>query len=173
MNPVSTNRAAMLIALPWLLLALPSPPAASRVADDPDPDERKAVLAVVQAFFDTMAAKDVEGARRTVVPEGRFHSVREVEGKQVIRTFTNQEYLDGLPRERQRERERMWNPEVRVHGDIATVWTPYDFWIDGEFSHCGIDSFHLIRSAEGWKVAGGLYTVERSCEPSLLGPLEK
>ncbi len=171
MNPFSNNKAAMLIAFPLQLFALSSQPAVSQVAADPDPDERKAVLAVVQAFFDTMAAKDVEGATRTVIPEGRFYSVRGIDGKQVIRTFTNQEYLDGLPKEQQSVRERMWNPEVHVRGDIATVWTPYDFWIDGEFSHCGIDSFNLIKSGEGWKVAGGIYTVERKCEPSPLGPL--
>lgn len=34
--------------------------------------EREAVLAVVQAFFDTMAAKDVPGAERVLIPEGRF-----------------------------------------------------------------------------------------------------
>jgi hypothetical protein len=67
----------------------------------------------------------------------------------------------------------MWNPEVRVRGDIATIWTPDDFWIDGEFSHCGTDSFHLIRSPEGWRITSGLYTVERKCEPSSLGPLKK
>ena len=171
MNRFSSNRAARLIAFPLLLLALLSQAAVSQVAARPDPDEQEAVLAVVHAFFDTMAAKDVEGATRTVIPEGRFHSVREIDGMQVIRTFTNQEFLDGLPKAQQRVRERMWNPEVRVRGDIATVWTPYDFWIDSEFSHCGIDSFNLVKSGGGWKIAGGIYTVERNCEPSPLGPL--
>jgi len=169
MNRFSNNKAAMLIAL----FALPSQPAVAQVAADPDPDERKTILAVVQAFFDTMAARDVEGATRTVIPEGRFHSVREMDRKQVVRTFTNQEFLDGLPAEQQSVRERMWEPHVHIRGDIATVWTPYDFWIDGEFSHCGIDSFNLIKSGEGWKIAGGIYTVERECEPSPLGPLRE
>ena len=43
---------------------------------------------------------------------------------------------------------------------IATVWTPYDFWIDGKFSHCGIDAFDLVKTDEGWKIAGGSYTLE-------------
>ena len=55
-------------------------------------------------------------------------------------------------------RERIWNPEVRVNGLIATVWAPYDFWIDGKFSHCGVDQFDLIKTEEGWKIAGGVYT---------------
>ena len=28
---------------------------------------------------------------------------------------------------------------VLVNGELATVWTPYDFYVGTEFSHCGID----------------------------------
>lgn len=135
--------------------------------------ERDAVLKTVQAFFDTMAAKDVEGARRALMPQGAFHAIRERDGKPVIRPFTNEEYLKDLAGTKQVLRERMWNPEVRVRGAIASVWTPYDFWIDGKFSHCGVDAFDLIKTDEGWKIAGGAYTVEAKCDPSPLGPLKQ
>jgi len=53
------------------------------------------------------------------------------------------------------------------------VWTPYDFWVDGKFSHCGIDIFDLVKTAEGWKISGATYTVERTgCAASPLGPLK-
>lgn len=92
-------------------------------AQGPPPAEREAVLASVQAFFDTMAAKDVDGARRILLPEGRFYAVREQDGKPTIRTFTNEEYLKNLPNRKQSARERMWNPDVRIRGSIANVWT--------------------------------------------------
>jgi len=53
------------------------------------------------------------------------------------------------------------------------VWAPYDFWRDGKFSHCGVDAFDLIKTDEGWKIAGGGYTLESKCEPSPLGPLKQ
>jgi hypothetical protein len=133
--------------------------------------ERDAVLTTVQAFFDTMTAKDVEGARKILVPQGRFHAMRMRDGD--IRSFSNEEYFAQLQSEKRTFRERMWNPEVRVHGLIATVWTPYDFWIDGKFSHCGIDAFDLIKTKDGWQMAGGSYTIENKCEPSPLGPLKQ
>jgi hypothetical protein len=40
-----------------------------------------------------------------------------------IRTFTNEEYLKNLPNRKQTARERMWNPDVRIRGSIANVWT--------------------------------------------------
>jgi hypothetical protein len=134
--------------------------------------EQDAVLKTLQAFFDTMTTRDVEGARKILQPQGRFHAMRMMEAKPEPRPFANEEYLADLRASKQTMRERIWNPAVIVHGAIATVTAPYDFWIDGKFSHCGVDAFQLIKTDEGWKIAGGVYTVEAACEPSPLGPLK-
>jgi hypothetical protein len=167
---LSAMLAAAILSAPLSAQAPARPPAAAPA--DPAA-EQQAVLAAVQAFFDTMAAKDVTGARRVLMPEGRFSSVRERDGQTSIRSFTSEEYLKDLPGMKQSPRERMWDPDVRVRGRIATVWAPYDFWMDGAFSHCGIDIFNLIQTTEGWKLDGGLYTVESTCPPSPLGPLKQ
>ena len=116
------------------------------------------MLKTMQVFFDTMAAKDVEGARAVLQPQGRFHAMRMRDGKPDVRAFSNEEYFADLQASKARMRERIWNPDVRIHGLIATVWAPYDFWIDGKLSHCGIDAFDLIKTEDGWKIAGGVYT---------------
>jgi hypothetical protein len=136
------------------------------------PSERDAVLKVVQGFFDTMTARDVEGARKILQPQGRFHAIRIRDGKPDIRAFSNEEYFADLKSGKTKMQERIWNPEVRITGGIATVWAPYDFWIDGKLSHCGTDAFDLIKTEDGWKLAGGVYTLESKCEPSPLGPLK-
>ena len=134
--------------------------------------EKDAVLKAVQRFFDTMAARDVEGARAILQPQGRFHNMSMRDGKPDVRAFSNEEYFSILQSSKQRMRERTWNPEVSVHGLIATFRAPYDFWIDGKLSHCGVDAFDLIKTEDGWKIAGGVYTVESKCAPSPLGPLK-
>lgn len=136
------------------------------------PSDRDAVLAALQVFFDTMTARDVEGARGILVPQGRFHVIDTSKPGSEPRSFANEEYLAQLQASKQAMRERIWNPEVRVHGSIANVWTPYDFWIDGKLNHCGVDSFDLIKTDKGWKLAGGVYTIEKGCPPSPLGPLK-
>ena len=50
---------------------------------------------------------------------------------------------------------------------------PYDFWIDGKYSHCGIDAFDLVKTSEGWKISGGVFTTQATCAPSPLGPLKQ
>jgi hypothetical protein len=136
-------------------------------------DDKAAVVATVQKFFDTMASRDVEAARTVLMAEGRLFAVREQDGQPAVRASSIEDYLKGLPGRKADYRERMWNPEVRVHGPVASVWTAYDFWVDGKFSHCGVDVFDLVKTPEGWKISGGAYTVERTgCAPSPLGPLK-
>lgn len=146
-------------------VAAPAPQPAAEPAD-----ERAAVLAAVAAFFDTMEARDVAGAERVVIPEAAFTSIRELDGREVVRTASLRSYLDALGTTGERWVERMRNPELRIHGPIATVWGPYDFWIDGNWSHCGVDAFDLMKTADGWKIAGGAYTVEKGCAPRPLEP---
>lgn len=133
--------------------------------------EKNAILAAVQQFFDTMAAKDVAGATEVLVPDGQFFSIRTVDGERVVRSSTNQEYLERLAGTKDYWLERMWEPEIRLRGDVATVWAPYDFFLNGNFSHCGYDAFHLMKIDGRWMITGGSYTVEYTgCEPSPLGP---
>ena len=173
MNLFTGAKYAIRLTFVLILLALIGQPVVSQVLPDSEAKERKAVLIVVKEFFDTMASRDVTGARRILIPEGRFHSVREQALRPVIRTFTNEEYLKNLSEGKERLRERMWNPRVHIRSFIATVWTPYYFWIDDKLSHCGFDSFNLIKLSGEWKIAGGVYTVEGKCKPSPLGPLKK
>jgi hypothetical protein len=136
-------------------------------------NDRDEVLKIVQMFFDSMTARDVDAARKILVPEGRFFAMEMRKPNAAPSSFTNEEYFARLQKGKAVNRERTWNPEVRVHGSIATVWAPYDFWTDGKFSHCGVDAFDLIKTAEGWKIAGGAFTMEAKCEPSPLGPLKQ
>jgi hypothetical protein len=57
-------------------------------------------------------------------------------------------------------RERYWSPTVHIRGGIAQVWAPYEFWIDGKTSHCGIDTFDMVKVDGRWRVANAMWTVE-------------
>lgn len=41
---------------------------------------------------------------------------------------------------------------VKIDGALAMVWTPYKFYFNQQFSHCGIDCFVLIKTPAGWKI---------------------
>jgi hypothetical protein len=48
--------------------------------------------------------------------------------------------------------ERITIDFLKIDGDLAIVWTPYQFFYKGKFSHCGVNSFHLVRLSNGWKI---------------------
>lgn len=172
--PALTVRAA----LAALALAAAAAPAAVRGQANPPAvpgqhaADREAVLEVIQRFFDTMTARDSAGAAGTLMDDGGyFRTSGPVRADAPAATF--REYLRELARGTSRLVERMWHPEVLVHRDVAMVWTPYDFHVDGRFSHCGVDAFTLVRAVDGWRISSIAYTVERQgCAPSPLGPLE-
>jgi len=133
--------------------------------------EEAEVLLAVQRFFDAMAARDEAAARAVVDPEGDFVSVRWTdEGERVVRRSPVEGFLENLGAGREVYLERMWDAEVRIHGPIADVWAPYDFHLDGELLHCGVDAFQLLRTDGGWVITGGIYTAEQdACAESPLG----
>jgi len=131
------------------------------------------VLAVVQDLFDAMEDRDPELGRQLLLPEGRFMSLRETDEGTVMREQSHQEFLEWLADQDVDVLERFWDPEVLIRGDLAVVWTPYDFFLDREFSHCGVDAFTLVRTDEGWRIATTVYTVEvTGCDqPPMVSPL--
>lgn len=150
-----------------MLLLLSLPPAAQAQTDE------EATVAAVQQLFDAMAARDTLMAQEVLLPEGRFFSIREVDGEPRVGSSSHQDFLDQLTQPGDAWLERMWEPTVLVHGRMAMVWAAYDFHRNGQFSHCGVDAFSLLKTADGWKIAGTTYTAEvADCPESPLGPIE-
>jgi len=48
--------------------------------------------------------------------------------------------------------ERIEFGAIHIDGPLASVWTPYKFYFNGNFSHCGVNSFQLLRTKDGWKI---------------------
>ncbi|MFN1215533.1 nuclear transport factor 2 family protein [Chryseobacterium kwangjuense] len=41
---------------------------------------------------------------------------------------------------------------VHTDGNLASVFTPYSFYFKGKFSHCGANSFQLVKQQNEWKI---------------------
>ncbi len=48
--------------------------------------------------------------------------------------------------------EPIWNIKIEKDGGLAQVWAEYALYVDGEFHHCGVDAFHLVKTSNGWKI---------------------
>lgn len=48
--------------------------------------------------------------------------------------------------------EQLFNIKIIESGNLASVWTPFAFYLDGKLSHCGVNSFQLIKQNKQWKI---------------------
>ncbi|MFT7464567.1 MAG: hypothetical protein ACI9EF_002923 [Pseudohongiellaceae bacterium] len=164
------------MALALLMLSLAGCVGTShRVMDLDNHSERDGVLAVVARSFDAIASKGPHTAdiwREVLLPTGSMSSVRERDGKLVVRAEDYAAHYERLSSRQDPSPylERMWDPTVLIDGDIAVVWTRYDFWLDGALSHGGTDVIVMLRTDEGWRIASFAWTSEVDAPPSPLGP---
>lgn len=133
-----------------LALALQTTPSG---AVDPASPEHQAVLAPVNAVFAALAARSADGLDAHFDPAAQLTVVHERAGAPGrVSHLTWQQFAGGLQPGPERLEEVMIAPTVAVDGDVAMVWGPYVFRIDGRLSHCGVDHFSLVRQAGVWKI---------------------
>ncbi|AZI39795.1 nuclear transport factor 2 family protein [Epilithonimonas vandammei] len=48
--------------------------------------------------------------------------------------------------------ERITFSNILIDENLASVWTLYEFYYKGQFSHCGVNSFQLVKSNNEWKI---------------------
>lgn len=121
--------------------------------------EETRVVAVAQAMFDALARGDRAAMRSLVLPGAV--ATASIDGE--VRQVTMAEFIDTLPAAGPVLEERMYDPLVRVDGDVAMLWAAYDFRIDGQLSHCGSDLFDLVRDNGQWKVASLTWNQRKDC----------
>ncbi|MBV8205608.1 MAG: nuclear transport factor 2 family protein [Acidobacteria bacterium] len=124
------------------------------------PAQEPAVLAPVAALFDGMAKRDAAAITKTVLNGGTMVLMRD--GKPVQMTFEAFAERMGRPGTTRIE-ERIHDPLVRTDHDLAVVWAPFEFLVDGKVDHCGTDLFNLVRVDGRWLIASIADTGRKDC----------
>jgi len=65
--------------------------------------------------------------------------------------------------------EYMYQSQVSVDGSMAHVWGPYSFWVEGEISHCGVNSLSFVKTDNGWRVGNTSFTMVAPSECEAIG----
>lgn len=108
----------------------------------------------VDELFAAMRAGDSARLAAAFHPAAEITSVNAVDGEVALVRLAAGEFvgaLAGLGVDV--ADERLGRADVRVDGDLASVWVPYRFYTAGAFSHCGTNAFTLVREPGGpWRV---------------------
>jgi hypothetical protein len=116
--------------------------------------ERNEILNTVNLVFEAMRTNDSTLLKTAFTPDVRMFTVyMDKQGKVQKREDGLASFAKavGTPK-KEVWNEPIWNERVEIDGPLASVWVEYAFYVDKQFSHCGVDAFHLMKTSEGWKI---------------------
>ncbi len=130
-----------------VVAAVSAKPAAGQGSD------REAILTTVQKVFDAMRTRDTALLSQAFDSTGRLVGVSARGAPSVNLTMPTQ-FGAAIARAPAGDvwNERIYDPEVRIDGNVAQVWAYYTFHRNTTFSHCGIDAFMLVKVGSAWKI---------------------
>ena len=86
--------------------------------------------------------------------------IKRKDGKTAIAAFTGEAFSKNFAEKKDEIKEDMYEQKTFVDGDLAMVWGRYVFFVDGKISHCGVNSFHLVKTDSVWKIANASSTID-------------
>jgi len=116
--------------------------------------EEEKVKASILALFDGMRKSDSGMIRAAFAPTAVLQTVaKNKEGVVSVRTDAVNDFVQSVAKPHTDiYDERITFDMIKIDADLATVWTPYKFYVGERFSHCGVNSFQLVRINGAWKI---------------------
>jgi len=118
-------------------------------------EAQKEVRNTIDTFFNGFHKQDSSIIKSVIYKEIALQSIgKNREGEIQLNTSDFSKFLKSIvsiPKDKKFQ-EKLLNYNIQVDGNMANAWTDYEFWFNGEFSHCGVNSFQLIKENKNWKI---------------------
>ena len=111
------------------------------------------VKAVINQFFDGMRNVDVSMVTGSFADSAILQTVVNRQGKVSVRNEPLSGFANVITQQQKSDLdEKIQFETIKVDGPMAMAWTPYKFYFKGQFSHCGVNSFQLVKINGAWKI---------------------
>ncbi|HEX5653700.1 MAG TPA: nuclear transport factor 2 family protein [Chitinophagaceae bacterium] len=112
------------------------------------------VKAAINNLFTGMKNSDAAAIQQSFSDSALLQTIaRTKEGVMYVRNESVAAFarsISSLPKDA--ADERIVFETLKIDGPLAIAWTPYKFYYNGQFSHCGVNSFQLVRLNGQWKI---------------------
>lgn len=127
-------------------------------------NDEAAVKAAITQLFDGMKRADSTVLKPLFLPGAKLQTVINKQGEVSVRDGGIDKFIESIGKAKAGALdERLSGMDVKIDGDLATVWTPYEFFYNGQSSHCGANAFTLVRVGGNWKIQNIIDT-RRKCQ---------
>lgn len=109
---------------------------------------------LVDNFFKAFHQKDTTELKAFFHSNARLESISTKQNETKIQTETVAQFLQNIskiPNEITFQ-EKLMDYKIESDQLMATVWTPYEFFVNGKKSHHGNNLFILVKEKETWKI---------------------
>lgn len=117
--------------------------------------EKQAIKKVIETFFEGLHKGDSTLMKSTMHNTIKIQTTAtNREGTKMLKTETKQQLLINIANKKPQDiyLEKLLSYTIKVDGNLASVWTPYEFYFNGNFSHCGANSFQLFNNNGNWEI---------------------
>lgn len=122
------------------------------------------VKMVVNQLFTAMKGADAKALKETFADSAVLQTIRRNnDGTFFVQNENVNDFIVFVGKSKKDSAdERISYGTINIDGPLASVWTPYKFYFNGKFSHCGVNSFQLVRISGRWKIQYLIDTRRRS-----------
>ena len=112
------------------------------------------VKTVVNKLFEAMKTGDAVLLKSTFADSAILQTItKSKEGKISVKNEEVAGFIDFVSKQpKGAADERIVFDVIKIDGPLAIVWTHYKFYFNGAFSHCGVNSFQLVKLNNEWKI---------------------
>ena len=116
--------------------------------------DENAVKATIQQLFDGMRNADSISIASVFAPNAIMQTiVVDKDGNTAVSQSKVANFVSYVGKQAKGAADEQITFEtIKIDGALAIVWTPYRFVYNGQFSHCGVNSFTLVKLPDGWKI---------------------
>ncbi|ARV07043.1 hypothetical protein BTO04_10245 [Polaribacter sp. SA4-10] len=117
--------------------------------------EEQLIKQTIKTFFDGLHKGDTTIMKATLHKDIKIQTTNtNKEGKKVLKTETREQLLKAVSNKKPIDiyLEKILSYAIKIDGNLASVWTPYEFYYNGNFSHCGANSFQLFNNNGKWEI---------------------
>ena len=117
--------------------------------------DKAAVKKVVEDFFEAFHKQDSVAMKRFVADNVVLQTTgRNKEGKTMFRSTPIEKLYESIVSipDSISFQEKLTSWSIQVDRTMANAWVGYEFWLNGNFSHCGINSFQMVNFDGDWKI---------------------
>ncbi|PQJ75536.1 nuclear transport factor 2 family protein [Polaribacter gangjinensis] len=110
---------------------------------------------VIDTFFDGLHKGDSSIVAKTLHKNIKIQTTNtSKEGKKVLLDETRDQLLKAIASKKSNQKffEKLLSYDIKIDGNLASVWTPYEFFYNDTFSHCGANSFQLFNNNGTWEI---------------------